>query len=975
MMVLFVSQCEKHALQRTRRVLDSFANRIGDSTWQTVITQEGLDAVKKLLRKTATKNTAVSCHWIRGRSRTQLNWIVGSSAKFNTHGLVPVNYTHKDILVKYNENRQIVFANTNEQPLDQHLFAVGFLAREIVSTLYPNDSKLALAAYISGVWHDIGKLDPQFQKWLISTIKKSKVTLDVPEDGLHIDSPKFSFDKYPRHNEISLMLFNLLFDKISNTLNRSLVAYSEHAILWHHAKPIRKSEYKNQSEIYSQFVSKFENADMAYICQQVQSMIKDVNQLADSYGVENNIQLTPLDMDDIDLQLNVPLPDYKSYSNRHQELADYKKDVTNNSKKNILRTAVISADRLVSNLEADILENHIQNQTLNELVSSVFDQSGSSLMGNIEACLDRFNKPENEARNIQQTTAADKLVDAPDVAVLKGPAGCGKTKIALEWALKTGAQKILWICPRVQVCLGLYEELSSDEYLPESSIELLTGEFQKIKRNGLENISEEHEQFSGDIVLTTIDQVINAITTHRQITALIEYLNSHIVFDEFHELIKIHALNLLFAELVDAKKMRGKSAHTLLVSATPNPYFVTEFLGIHKDDIIGVSTFNQSPYQINLTPYDENSENSPLVTSTYPKNTFVISNTAKDAQMGFIQHQATENAILIHGRFKKQDKLKVFDEVYRSFKRGGCREFDVLRAGPIVQASLNISCDAMVTELTSPENWLQRLGRLDRFGQNSEINIYTTFIPKSVYDMGKQSSASAKFLNSGHDFLSAYAWLEFLKINISDSGRVTLNELYQLYSQFYLDELSIPKIKEDLLKNLEKSAGQLINKLHDTISFPPKKNIKGVVKKIKASSLRGDSRFVQMAVIQYDELGRFKILDEYVCDAETPDNQFTMSVDEIQGYDEAGDSNLVSYMYQKHPKIMKAKGIKYAKRHKSFLIKNEAVDAQLPIYLSYTEADLALCNDQPHPDAIYYALGTKQPIGAISIKKINSVGE
>lgn len=38
MMVTFVSQCEKKAFARSRRVLDAFAERIGDSTWQTVIT-------------------------------------------------------------------------------------------------------------------------------------------------------------------------------------------------------------------------------------------------------------------------------------------------------------------------------------------------------------------------------------------------------------------------------------------------------------------------------------------------------------------------------------------------------------------------------------------------------------------------------------------------------------------------------------------------------------------------------------------------------------------------------------------------------------------------------------------------------------------------------------------------------------------------------------------------------------------------
>ncbi len=104
MMVLFVSQCEKHALKRTRRVLDSFADRIGDNTWRTVITKEGLNAVYKLLRKTASKSTAVSCHWIRSRSRSELLWVVGKREKFNEEGIVPVHRTQKNILSNYKES-------------------------------------------------------------------------------------------------------------------------------------------------------------------------------------------------------------------------------------------------------------------------------------------------------------------------------------------------------------------------------------------------------------------------------------------------------------------------------------------------------------------------------------------------------------------------------------------------------------------------------------------------------------------------------------------------------------------------------------------------------------------------------------------------------------------------------------------------------------------------------------------------------
>ena len=101
-MVTFISECEKKALNRTRRVLDAFANRIGSRTWQTVITEEGLQAVKKLLRKTATKNTAVSCHWIRSRSRRELLWMIANRREFNAQRIVPVNYTDEELIMAEN---------------------------------------------------------------------------------------------------------------------------------------------------------------------------------------------------------------------------------------------------------------------------------------------------------------------------------------------------------------------------------------------------------------------------------------------------------------------------------------------------------------------------------------------------------------------------------------------------------------------------------------------------------------------------------------------------------------------------------------------------------------------------------------------------------------------------------------------------------------------------------------------------------
>lgn len=103
MNVLFVSQCTKRALTETRRILDQFAERRGERTWQTSITQAGLDTVRKLLRQTARKNTAVACHWIRGRDHSELLWVVGDGRQFNAEGAVPTNTSSHDILRRADE--------------------------------------------------------------------------------------------------------------------------------------------------------------------------------------------------------------------------------------------------------------------------------------------------------------------------------------------------------------------------------------------------------------------------------------------------------------------------------------------------------------------------------------------------------------------------------------------------------------------------------------------------------------------------------------------------------------------------------------------------------------------------------------------------------------------------------------------------------------------------------------------------------
>jgi len=104
MNILLISQCDKRALTQTRRILDQFAERRGDRTWQTPITKDGLDTLRQLLRKSARKNSAVACHWIRGLDHSELMWIVGDASRFNSQGSVPTNTTTRNILRRQDEN-------------------------------------------------------------------------------------------------------------------------------------------------------------------------------------------------------------------------------------------------------------------------------------------------------------------------------------------------------------------------------------------------------------------------------------------------------------------------------------------------------------------------------------------------------------------------------------------------------------------------------------------------------------------------------------------------------------------------------------------------------------------------------------------------------------------------------------------------------------------------------------------------------
>ncbi|WMU44064.1 hypothetical protein OQ482_07415 [Enterobacter bugandensis] len=136
MNVLIISRCTKRAREQSCRIIDQFAERTGDAAWQTTITMEGVVTLRKLLRKTARRNTAVACHWLKKNGQTELLWIVGNLRRFNAQGRVPTNRTTLQVIRNDGEHR------------------------------WQSAESIALLAAIAGLFHDFGKAGMCFQQTL-----------------------------------------------------------------------------------------------------------------------------------------------------------------------------------------------------------------------------------------------------------------------------------------------------------------------------------------------------------------------------------------------------------------------------------------------------------------------------------------------------------------------------------------------------------------------------------------------------------------------------------------------------------------------------------------------------------------------------------------------------------------------------------------------------------------------------------------
>ncbi|WP_257266014.1 hypothetical protein [Endozoicomonas sp. ONNA2] len=141
MIVLFVSECERQAVRKSRRILNRYARQIGRRSWLARLSKEGIDDVHAALRSVSSRQMAVACHRISSRTRTELLWVVGSRRHFDHDGNYAFSSSSQDFLRPPRESS-------------------------------PMERLVAYLAELAGLFHDLGKDNAFFQGKLWRAIQK-----------------------------------------------------------------------------------------------------------------------------------------------------------------------------------------------------------------------------------------------------------------------------------------------------------------------------------------------------------------------------------------------------------------------------------------------------------------------------------------------------------------------------------------------------------------------------------------------------------------------------------------------------------------------------------------------------------------------------------------------------------------------------------------------------------------------------------
>jgi CRISPR-associated endonuclease/helicase Cas3 len=401
-----------------------------------------------------------------------------------------------------------------------------------------------------------------------------------------------------------------------------------------------------------------------------------------------------------------------------------------------------------------------------------------------------------------------KSIAIGGTSIVNAPGGFGKTVIPILFTVGR-KEKMVIVTPRNVVADNIYRQILIElNGFGLSDVKVELNYSNEIKNSNWDIV----ESFTSDIVIVGIDYFLGPIYVNRNLHRLFLLNNVDVVFDEYHELIGDEALFACFINIMRTRH-RMTNSTTILLSATPiDISFMWD--NIDKKTVIlpekhkHYDAVHSKKYLIKV--------NSELSKINKGENNLIVFNNIKNAQL----HKKILNCeLLFHSHFMDDHRKQITDRLFSEYGKEQIRKYDRIDvvATHVIQASLDLSFANLYESVLSPEATLQRIGRIDRWGDYNKKSVIN-FI--NLNDDGEKAVVNILYNRN----LSSL-WFEELKKH--DGLELTLNELYEVYNSFSLKNHHA--IRKYINNSYEKSLEKL-ERLIYPIHFPSKKN-----KNVKAS--------------------------------------------------------------------------------------------------------------------------------------------
>ncbi|MCE2507289.1 MAG: CRISPR-associated helicase Cas3' [Nitrosopumilaceae archaeon] len=562
--------------------------------------------------------------------------------------------------------------------LVDHLLSVGKKSEELFSeSLFSNKS----LAFYSGLLHDVGKINPIYQKIFHEPEKNNRKNIEKHELTNYVKE----------HSRFSAWTADKLLQKIGldyDTIDKILVLiYGHHTNIRKYLGRITKSE---------QFTASHKAIDSNL--QKLKSELSGKPEFS-KLNWDSCIEKFARPMNfDVSLNSKNSPDDYLEMSYAF--------------------SCLLQADRgsfhewLVPNFDLELNTDHLSNSSKNNRLGKIRTSFQTQIMKNFD-----YSEP---------------------ISIIHAPTGIGKTKVFLDiinkYANDKNIQRVFYFSPLLALTEDFERQLSNKghpiitqndqkdilvyNHLHSESLQ------EKNEENNTVNSNSwifENESFNKKFVITTTQRLLMTLYSNKanDKMKLASFRNSVLIIDEVQTIPKSILSNL---KEIFKKMNQYMGTKFILVSATI-PHEIGDITSVSLSKDVLSDYILKTKKQISFIS-SLNLSNMPI------KKTLIMANTRKkalDCYSKTTQAHDGKKVYYLSTGIRKKDRSEIIKKLSNTDKSSNGDNY-VLVSTQVVEAGVDISFSHIYREEAPLDNIIQVMGRLNREGENgdAELVVYRT---------------------------------------------------------------------------------------------------------------------------------------------------------------------------------------------------------------------------------------------------------